>query len=281
MYHGACVEMSKADIECITSDSLPWRCPPCAKSRRASMRFESQLTEGSLTLEDVMKKVMEILQNNKDIEQNVNKSYEALSDKLEENTQVIKEQTASLERCLKTIDGLAAENNKLKEKILNLETRLDDVEQYSRRNTLEIYGIPQTANEDVVTVVKEVGKALNMGITNTMIDACHRMGKVKPDSPPPGIIVKFVRRIDMEEMLNKKRVKKELSTRHMNLGTDFPIYINESLSPSRRRLFAAARIIKKDKHFKYLWTRGGNIFLRKEDSAPVVKVTCQADLDGF
>lgn len=86
-----------------------------------------------------------------------------------------------------------------------------------------------------------------------ILDACYRMGKVKPDSPPPGIIVRCM---DMEEILNKKRVKEELSTRHMNLGTDFAIYINESLSPSRRRLFAAARIIKKDKPVKYLWIEG-------------------------
>jgi len=153
------------------------------------------------------------------------------------------------------------------------------MEQYSRSNCLEIHGIPEEKTEDVVSVVKEVGKALDMPITDTMIDACHRLGR-RPgtNSQPPAIIVKFVRRLDKEEMLRKRRVKRNLSTRHMNLTMDTPVYINESLSPMRRRLFVMAKEVKKTKNFKYLWVRNGKIFLRRQDNNPVIHVTCQADL---
>ncbi len=117
-----------------------------------------------------------------------------------------------------------------------------------------------------------------------MIDACHRMGRqLGPSGAAPGIIVKFVRRLDMEELMKKRRVKRNLSTRHMNLRTpsDNPVYVNEAFSPARRRLFKEARQVKQEKNLKYLWIRGGNIFMRKEEQAPVVQVTCQADLDKF
>ncbi|XP_046679350.1 uncharacterized protein LOC124373473 [Homalodisca vitripennis] len=274
--------MSKADIECISVDGLVWRCQACAQTRRKSMRFDSEMTEGKLTLEDVMKKVTEIFENQKQAEKNVNTSYEALSDKLEDNTKAVKEQTASLEKCLRMIDELAAENRSLREKVSSLEMRIDDLEQYSRVNSVEIHGIPQQKNEDVVAVVKEVGKALDLEITDSMIDNCHRLGRRPgPNSPQPGIVVKFVRRLDKEELLRKRRVKSNFSTRHMNLSMDQPIYINEALSQARRRLLAAARQVKKEKSFKYLWVRGGKIFLRKEEKAPVFQVTCQADLDRF
>ncbi|KAG8241791.1 hypothetical protein J6590_078901, partial [Homalodisca vitripennis] len=85
--------------------------------------------------------------------------------------------------------------------------------------------------------------------------------------------------LDKDELLRKRRVRRDFSTRHMNLNVDKPVYINEALSPARRRLFAMAREIKRDKQYKYLWVRGGKIFLRKEESGTITTVTCQADLE--
>lgn len=279
-FHGSCLKMSKADMDCITADGLVWRCQPCAETRRKSMRFESEAEEGKLTLDDLMIKINEIVENQKQHEKGFNASYEVIHEKLEENTKCVKEQNKSIDRCLKIIDRLVEENKSLSKQVIDLEKRVDDMEQYSRVNALEIHGLPLGKNEDVLSVVKEVGKALDMNIVDTMIDACHRLGKEPgKNGAPPGIIVKFVRRFDKEEMLRKRRAKKDFSTRHMNINIDTPVYINDSLSPARRRLFAAARVIKKEKQYSYLWVRGGNIFLRKEDAGAVIKVSCQADLD--
>jgi hypothetical protein len=117
-----------------------------------------------------------------------------------------------------------------------------------------------------------------MEITDSMIDACHTLAS-KPDSKsPPGIIVKFVRRIDAENLLAKKRDKRDLSTRHLGRADDHPVYVNESLSPARRRLLALARDARRRHGYKWLWVRGGKIFIRKEDSSPVIVVKSQADL---
>ncbi|KAG8265342.1 hypothetical protein J6590_096736 [Homalodisca vitripennis] len=120
-FHGSCLRMSKADIVCISVDGLEWRCQACAQTRSKSMRFDSEITEGKLTL-----------------------------DKLDVNTKAVKDQSASLEKCLRMI----AENRNLQEKVSSLEMRIDDLEQYSRVNSVEIHGIPQQKNEDVVAVVK-------------------------------------------------------------------------------------------------------------------------------
>lgn len=279
-FHASCFKMSKADIECITADGLVWRCPTCSSMRRKSMRFESDAAAGNLTLDDLMKAVNEITNLQKKSEKDTNTAYETLNEKIDGNTKVLYEQNVKMDAYLKTIETLVAENTELKKKIVSLENRVEDMEQYSRNNCVEIHGIPQEPTENVVHVVKEVGKALDMNINDEMIDACHRLKK-RPGAgnhQPPGIVVKFVRRIDKEEMLKKRRIKHNFSTRHMNLTMDLPVYINESLSPARRRLFVLAREVKRSKNFKYLWVRGGKVFLRREDGAPVIHVTCQADL---
>lgn len=276
-FHASCLKMSKADVECITSDGLVWRCLPCNSSRRKSMRFESEATGGKLTLEDIMKAIMDLKEDQKSSEVSFNKSFEDMNSRLEDSTNAVRQQSEKFDKYLKIIEDLVVENKSLQKKVVELENRLDHLEQYSRINTLEIKGIPQVPNEDVFGVVAEVGKALNMTISTSMIDACHRLRKSEDYDGPPGIIVKFVRRGDKEEMLQKCRVKKNLSTRHMNRSDDIPVYINESLAPARRRLFAQARQLKKEKDYKYVWLRSGKIFFRKADEAKVITVTCQAD----
>lgn len=276
-FHGGCVGMNKSEIDCVTAENLPWRCSRCSKNRRQSMRMDSAADEGNLTLQDIMDSINEVKNNQRSMEKDFNTSYESLQDQLKENTEALKIANLKNEEYLKLINELMAENNNLKKRVQELESKSDDLEQYSRVNSLEIHGIPHTANENVFTVVKQVGKALDLEITDTMVDACHRLGRSGGSSNPPGIIVKFVRRLDKEEMLRMRRVKRNLSTRHMGMTMDQPVFINESLTKKRRQLFNAARNAKKENKYKYLWVRNGNIFMRKDDGDKVIAVNYDTD----
>lgn len=112
-----------------------------------------------------------------------------------------------------------------------------------------------------------------------MISACHRLRNREETGKPPGIIVKTVRRMDVQEILKKRRDKRNFSTHHIGLTASpaVPIYVNESLCPGRRRLLNAAKNIQREKHYTFLWIRDGKILLRKADKEPV-KVVGQADL---
>lgn len=69
------------------------------------------------------------------------------------------------------------ENNILKKNIVSLENQIEDYEQYSRSNNVAVLRIPQEPMEDVINVVKEVGKALDMTISDSVIDVYHRLKK--------------------------------------------------------------------------------------------------------
>lgn len=242
------------------------------------MRFESDVGEGKLTLEHVMKVVTDIRDSQKNGEKSINEALDSLESQLVENTKALKAQNEQNVKLNELIENLTTENIQLKKQVKKLEAQVEYMEQYSRSNCVEIQGIPQSPSEDVLTIVKQVGQALDMEITDTMVDACHRLGKQTGENPP-GIIVKFVRRFDKEEILKKRRVKRTLSTRHIPGRTDDrAIYVNESLSPARRRLHAMARQVQREKNYKFLWVRNGKIFLRKEENAPVKVITCPEDL---
>ncbi|XP_039299102.1 uncharacterized protein LOC120354963 [Nilaparvata lugens] len=115
---------------------------------------------------------------------------------------------------------------------------MDDLEQYSRRNTVEIYGVPSVADEDVAEVVLQVCKTLNMDVNKDSIDACHRLRK-RENRPTAGIAVRFVRRSDVETLPQRRKMKGDLNTQHMGfIGDAKPVYINRSSTAKMRLLFA-------------------------------------------
>ncbi|XP_046688830.1 uncharacterized protein LOC124374707 [Homalodisca vitripennis] len=181
------------------------------------------------------------------------------------------QQKKQLESLLITVEELRSENIILHKKLAQAEERADDAEQFSRRNTVEIHGVPYNKGEDVLTVVKMVGRALDYPVEDMMVDACHRLRARDSSDRPPGIVVKMVRRIDAEGLLHKRRVKRNLNSHDLGM-TDKPavvVYVNESFSAGRRRLLNTARQAKREKGYTYLWIRGGKVLMRKSQGDPV------------
>lgn len=130
----------------------------------------------------------------------------------------------------------------------------------------------------MLDIVKGVGKALGFAISDNMIDFSYRLGKGQ-DNAFPGIMVGFVRRLDREEFLRKRKVeKRKLNLQDINMLGTTPIFVNESLSPGQGQVLAAARAVKREKGYKFLWVKHGKIFLRKDENSPVIVITDQEDL---
>lgn len=208
----------------------------------------------------------------------MNKSFDFVNAQIEDQKKAYESQTKTLNEYMKLVDKLRDENSFLKKKVQFLEAKVDDNEQYLRSNTVEIHGVPE-GEEDTYNVVQKVGSALGMNITREMIDVCHRNGKPEGVDRPATITVKFVRRETKQIMMKKKKEKRNITALHVGYQhSSNPIYINESLSPSRRKLFLAARAAKKREGFAHLWTRNGKIFMRKEDRGPVKTITSLEDI---
>ena len=67
----------------------------------------------------------------------------------------------------------------LQHKVIILETATNSVEQYDRRNNIEITGIPDNIEDkNLEHSVIEVFKAGDIQISHNDIEDCHRIGKV-------------------------------------------------------------------------------------------------------
>ncbi|KAG8328653.1 hypothetical protein J6590_105109, partial [Homalodisca vitripennis] len=109
-------------------------------------------------------------------------------------------------------------------------------------------------NIDVLDAVKRLGVALNMEVANYMIDACHL---VREKAGASG------RTADKEES------EKKLSSRHLNLPTNTPTYINKSLTSRKRRLLERARAVRSDRD---------HVLISKNDGEQVNVIKCQVSV---
>ena len=104
-------------------------------------------------------------------------------------------------------EALLEENSLLHQKIEKLESRISVLEtdlnkqdQYSRRNNLDIQGIPDSVSDDQLEEkIIEILYQINVKIDKFDIEDCHRMGKSKKTT-----IVRFVNRKNCKAILQKK-----------------------------------------------------------------------------
>jgi hypothetical protein len=296
-YHGPCAKLNVNEIEYISANNQ-WTCEACTKKRRLSRSFSDScpvVSRDSLPttnmgatlaeLEPLLEKIkQDILDGQNKLEKEFNKSIELCFTMIKENSELVARQRERVDAQQSTIESLQGENKCLQSTISVLSKRLSELEQYSRKNTLEIFGVPEKPNENSSSLKKtviDIGSALGVPLEEEAIDACHRIPA--GNRPGTGIIVKFVRREDPDRLLARRKVKRDFSTRHVTGHTDDnPIYINLSLSKERRQLFAKARKLKTQFNYKYVWTdRNGRVRVRRDDdrNSKVCIIEDESDLD--
>ena len=98
----------------------------------------------------------------------------------------------------------------------------------TRKNNIEISGFSEKVNEDLYSIICEIGGKIGIQINKGDIDIAHRVPTRRVDSPRP-IIVRFINRWKKQEILD---AKPRLTTGDFKSeGPRRNIYIGEHLSP--------------------------------------------------
>lgn len=150
-----------------------------------------------------------------------------------------------------TIKNLRGELGDATNKISKLECKIDDLEQYSRRHNLRVYGIQEVPQENTEQhLVTLFENKLGITVNSMYIDRSHRLGPKNSSKPRP-VLVKFTSyKIRRQIFTNKKLLKK----------TGFVIM--EDLTKTRLGIFKAAC----EKYGKHnVWTSDGVIKVAKGD----------------
>ena len=179
--------------------------------------------------------------------------------------------------------------NKLGNDGFNVEVKLDELEQYARRDCLEITGIPVVPNDSPALLVKEMSEIMGVNLNENDISIAHRLPPTK--KVKDRLIVKFTRREKRDEIYSKRKNLKSKRTKDLPSVVCEPesavvshkaqIHVNESLTPYRKRLLGRILQFKRDHNYKFIWTANGKIMLKKTESSTTKCFVTHGEFEEF
>ena len=162
-------------------------------------------------------------------------------------------------------------NTKLKEKVVSLERQTWSNSQYSRRECLELSGIPETIeNKDLEGTVLSIFEKLDVMVDPRNVEGCHW---IKPSKGAKKVIVKLSRRKDANKICLLKKGLKGMNL--SSFGINSAVYINESLCTYYKMLWGKCRKLLSNKYIHSFWVTHGTIKLKTVENGRVYAVTHQ------
>ena len=163
-------------------------------------------------------------------------------------------------------------NDRLVERIVDLERQVNANSQYSRRDCLEISGIPSSVdNDSLESKVCDIFSEINVDVAAEDIQACHRL---KNDRT----IVKFVNRKHCISVLKKRSLLKDCNQKDLGFDEDNKLYVNESLCPNYRFLFWKCRMRHKSENIHSYRTFNGTVKIKLTERGQIHAITHVNDL---
>ena len=158
--------------------------------------------------------------------------------------------------------------DELSAQLYELDKRLLECEQYSRRESVIISGIPECVQQgELQDVAIQIFKELDINVEYKDISAIHRLGKPRSSRYPAKVIVLFVNRKHAELCCNRKdRLKGLKSTLKLNLR------FYESLATLNQESLRLCESLHKDGLIHEFYLRNGFVKIKTTENDYPVRI---------
>ena len=174
---------------------------------------------------------------------------------------------ASLEKQLTKTSKYVKEHA---DELQDIQVNLDNLEQCSRKNSLEFHGIPDEVNMSTDQVVCKIAQAIGVETQENDIEISHRIGRKRGDKP---VLAKFVSHKVKSRIYKARTNLTAISVQSLFPGPSISvvsettvrpkgIYINENLTPYRKEMMSLAVEKRHDGKINKVWTLDGKIFIK-------------------
>lgn len=246
---------------------------------------EPSLRDIKEMLLDIQTTVSTILMENKRINKELADLKSTVKQQNEDTTK-LKLALAKLSKQFdETEDELAAAKKQLsdqEEEIEELYELQDRLEQYTRKNTLEIHGIPEAAYDSTEAAVLKIAEALDVHVVPQDIEISHKLNR-KGNKP---IIVKFISHKIKSNLYRARAKLKDVRVSNLFHGLSYAvragsdrIYINENLTSYRQKIMSRANEKRRDGEVLSAWSMDGKIFVKTSPQGRPIKINELEDLE--
>ena len=225
---------------------------------------------------------------------NISKENRVMKDEITDIKTSLRQQGEKFNKMEESLSRLTKENNALRADLKQTKERLikaeeetqqlwsaqDDLEQYTRKNSLEIVGVPEGCYTTTEEVVLKIANALDVNISPSDIEISHKLKRKGANI----IIAKFVSH-KVKTKLYKERVKlknvklADLFLSFASATNSNHIYINENLTNYRRYLMGIGREKKHDGELISIWTIDGKVFVKTSPYGAPIRIFHEDDFE--
>lgn len=176
------------------------------------------------------------------------------------------------------IDNIKVSNIQLKKRVNEMERKIEQEEINKKRNTIEIYGIPEKDKEDINNIVKRLADHAKVNLKKEDIEKCYRPRKGINGREKP-IVVSFKEKDTRDKIIKAMKVSKpRLGNINMEPENKM-VFINEALIPERKRLLFQAKQEARVRNWYRVWTYAGAIFVLIEEKGKNIKIESEQELE--
>ena len=194
----------------------------------------------------------------------------------------IKKENTRLQRRLEDVRKRAARRE---EEIEELYVLQDELEQYTRKNSLKIHGIPESAYDSTEDVVMKVAEALDVEIKPEDIDISQKLFSEGEKS----VIVKFISHKIKSKPYKKRTGLKNIKVSDISQNATSArlrvegkkIFINENLTFFRKSLVKKAIEKRRQGMIVSVWTLDGKVYVKTSPAGTPIRIYEFNDLDGL
>ena len=119
-----------------------------------------------------------------------------------------------------------------------------------------------------------ISKLLQVDLSAKDISLSHRLSPASESNRQPTIIARFCSRRIRDAVFNNRHRLRAHNKDHPKAR----IFINESLTKINRRRFNQCLRFKKENNLKFIWTKNGITYLRKDEGTPAFAIKNESDL---
>lgn len=289
-----CAGVAEATFASMGAKRDKWRCKQCrgqAASQSEPCTVSEQLADITEKL-GILVSIKERVESLSSLEIKIDDLL-TLKPQVESLKSVVSEVQLSLDNLSRKYDTILTENDArdatvtaLSTQVQDLETcvssqasiieqlqsDLNDSEQYSRLANLEIHCLPVTPNENLPAILTDFAVKLGIPFSSGDVVAAHRLAPLR--NKPAPVLVRFTS-VKVRNLWLDKRSK----LRGCAQNNDLPVvFFSENLTKKNRELYWAARTVAKDKSYKFVWVKNGHTFLKKREGDPSIRVSPATDL---
>ncbi|CAG9130329.1 unnamed protein product [Plutella xylostella] len=192
----------------------------------------------------------------------------------------------NLELKSNAIDRRVSETEKAVELITSLQTKvsklqreIDEKEQWSRSNNIELKGIPYTKTENLFELLLKLANICDFQLKKEDINFVTRIRSRSSNTGPKSIVACLTNRYLKENFVAAARSHRGISASDLGFANCADkVFVNDHLTENNKLLLNKTKLLAREKNFQFVWVKNCAIHVRKNPTSPILFIKTETDL---